>query len=387
MDLKYIFIPLNSLWIIKRICSIYKHRLLVIKYVKVYFKFKTKQFKTFKKNTNKIYINIPDGKLARYIYLLVHYLRYDFTVYFNPTFKLLTNLNDYSDWIINESGVYLKKTKLKPDEGIIKLKNKAIFFKLNYDYFTAVKKQKTKDFIFPYFMHVGQYKWDYVKNIDKFRRGSRSLSTLFVGGVNREHYNNPRIKSIFNCLTRYEVITTLEQYSDTCFPESLEDLEGLIRRGSAKLIIYITGKEKVLWQKDWLKTFAKANFFLALPGTTMPLCHNLIEALCAGTIPILQYNQFIYPFLEHGKNCLVFSDIDHLRLLLDEIKHFSKVKIDGMRKNVIDYYDSYFSTNAFSQNFKNSLSKINNKETMTIYFNSENISSTLYGNMQKNPNE
>ena len=42
-----------------------------------------------------------------------------------------------------------------------------------------------------------------------------------------------------------------------------------------------------------LDALAKADFFLACPGVGMPLCHNLIEAIAAGAIPILQYAAYL----------------------------------------------------------------------------------------------
>ena len=69
-------------------------------------------------------------------------------------------------------------------------------------------------------------------------------------------------------------------------------------------------KRFMLQLKRWLEALAKADFFLACPGVLMPLCHNVIESLVAGAIPILQYGSYLSPRLEDGINCLAFRDAD-----------------------------------------------------------------------------
>ena len=40
----------------------------------------------------------------------------------------------------------------------------------------------------------------------------------------------------------------------------------------------------------------------------MPMCHNIIESMAVGVIPITNYPEWFDPDLEHMKNCIVFDD-------------------------------------------------------------------------------
>ena len=59
---------------------------------------------------------------------------------------------------------------------------------------------------------------------------------------------------------------------------------------------------------QWFETISKSDFFLCLSGVELPMCHNSIEAMGLGTIPIISYNDWFFPPLEHGKNAIVFTD-------------------------------------------------------------------------------
>ena len=44
-----------------------------------------------------------------------------------------------------------------------------------------------------------------------------------------------------------------------------------------------------------MELISSSNFFLCMPGSTMPLCYHLIETCVVGSVPILSYNDYIYP--------------------------------------------------------------------------------------------
>lgn len=52
---------------------------------------------------------------------------------------------------------------------------------------------------------------------------------------------------------------------------------------------------------------ASADFFLCQPGEIMPQCHNIVEAMAVGTIPLTNYPDWLSPPLVDGREALVFD--------------------------------------------------------------------------------
>jgi len=108
----------------------------------------------------------------------------------------------------------------------------------------------------------------------------------------------------------------------------------------------------------------RSNFFLALPGVVMPLCHNVIEAMFFGAIPILMHNNLFHPPLVHMHNCLVYSSHEELKHILNELKNLSHEKINFMRLNVLEYYENHLSSSAVIKNLLNT-------EANAVFLNAE----------------
>jgi hypothetical protein len=90
---------------------------------------------------------------------------------------------------------------------------------------------------------------------------------------------------------------------------------------------------------DWFATLAQADFFLSPPGIVMPMCHNLVEAMAVGTIPITNYPEWFVPPLQDGHNCIVFNDRDDLIAKLRLAMTLPATEIARMKLNAIDYYE------------------------------------------------
>jgi hypothetical protein len=99
----------------------------------------------------------------------------------------------------------------------------------------------------------------------------------------------------------------------------------------------------------WLRTLAQSDFFLAPPGVVMPLCHNLIEALSVGTIPITEYANSLAPPLQPGRNCIAFRGKDDLIRKLREALAMTSDKIMQMREEVIRYSDEHLLPDSFAR--------------------------------------
>lgn len=99
--------------------------------------------------------------------------------------------------------------------------------------------------------------------------------------------------------------------------------------------------------RDWLDTLALADFFLSPPGIVMPMCHNIIEAMAVGTIPITNYPEWLDPHLAHMENCIVFSDRNDLIAKLKQVLAMDPADVARLRANVIDYYHRHMRPDTF----------------------------------------
>jgi hypothetical protein len=98
---------------------------------------------------------------------------------------------------------------------------------------------------------------------------------------------------------------------------------------------------------DWLATLARSDFFLSPPGIVMPMCHNIVEAMAVGTIPITNYPEWFVPPLEHLRTCIVFDGADDLVAKLRLALDMPAAEIARMKHHVIDYYETHLRPETF----------------------------------------
>ena len=69
-----------------------------------------------------------------------------------------------------------------------------------------------------------------------------------------------------------------------------------------------------------MKFISESEFFLCMPGSSMPLCYHLIEACLVGTIPILSYNDFLFPKLTDNEALFYFNKTQLLKSINDYLR-------------------------------------------------------------------
>ena len=203
--------------------------------------------------------------------------------------------------------------------------------------------------IMPFPVHPLHNTSDLDSRLQEYRSTRKNMAVFFSGdtkGYSRNRVRYPKAK-----LPRLTVIDTIL--------ESLNDDVLLIKESSQlhglrdadyinKCVIVDTSK---IWvdSKDWLGNLARADFFLSPPGIVMPMCHNLVEAMAVGTIPITNYPEWFDPDLRHMENCIVFDDRDDLIKKLKQAMSMDKATLEILRDNVLSYYETYLKPEAFTK--------------------------------------
>jgi hypothetical protein len=114
---------------------------------------------------------------------------------------------------------------------------------------------------------------------------------------------------------------------------------------------------------DWLPYLSKADFFICPPGYSMPMCHNVVEAMAVGAIPIINYPEWFNPDLRHMENCIIFDDKKDLIKKLESALELDQQKISEMRNHAIDYYENHLNPRKFISNVE---SRQENKTTVLM---------------------
>ncbi len=208
--------------------------------------------------------------------------------------------------------------------------------------------QAADEVAFPVFVHPQLA--TKVKLPHAYEVAATRTTRLFFGGNTEEgKYNKNILHDRYDMLTRREMLAVAcSAFADEHIHRPREAFAWLSSVEERSFVLCETQHCKIP-QERWLDALAKADFFLACPGVGMPLCHNLIEAIAAGAIPILQYASYLPQPLEDGVNCLTFIDRESLGHAVQRAVSMQPAEIRQMRANVRAYHDEYLSPGRFTR--------------------------------------
>lgn len=195
--------------------------------------------------------------------------------------------------------------------------------------------------LIPYTLHPHQVFTGKLFFLDYFRKSTRLHKIMFSGNYHESSYNKS-FKEYPHVINRFKALQFLKNsVNDISYPESKSEYFQ-----SNKFFQWIdwnsaSNLERRIDEHEWLKVLSSSSFSLCLPGVHMPMCHNIIESMAVGTIPITQYGFLFDPPLVHGKNCIKFDNAQDLLTKLDEINKMSDSQIEELRTNVIDYFENH----------------------------------------------
>jgi len=331
-------------------------------------------FRKSKNGNNKsIFIYLTDPRCGQYMFtLLAFFLIEGYTIYLYPHLKFLASIERYKSKLFQFKNLYIRftplvNTKLHLTSFYHKIIDKPEkHLRLSYDYFAP----PSNSIIMPYPMNPNQYNPHLTGFLKNQRDNARTIGVYFSGNQNRDAYNNPAIYNLFKKVNRIELLDHIIKWmpkdkiytinSELHYDGSLLDKFVLVdwkwSQGKSENI------KARIDDSQWLLKLSNCNFFLACPGMFMPMCHNVIEAMSVGAIPITQYADEFYPPLQHGVNCIEFdSKEDAVKKILYALS-LPEQEIAAIRKRVIEYYEKHLSP----QSFVTSVEKSTNATAVTM---------------------
>lgn len=200
---------------------------------------------------------------------------------------------------------------------------------------------------FPLHYHDGR-----MATLGAYRALRRRVRVFFAGATWHYRGRGHAVDQLFGKQPRLDALVAMQKRLD---PDQVLKIdapqdrrailqgEGMDRRYVRKLLLS-TAKGR---PEDWLCELARTDFFVSLSGIKMPICHNAIEAMAVGSIPILSCPAWFSPHLEHGHNCLVYDGEDGLIAALRQALNMDAARVAEMRENAARYYDDYLSPDRF----------------------------------------
>ena len=289
------------------------------------------------------YFDVSDPRLERYFYCLVKFFDiagYRIVLRFRP--RLLLNLRNYNDLLYGIRG--LKIAFSAPAEPGITITDRAGLAEkgsallIDTDY--LAKNKGPGGFVFPYSMHPLVYHTGTHENVAGMREGRRNIR-LFSYFANLANYRRNEMETLFGKMDREKVAEAVLAYPDPEALEILSEQADLAKLGMEGLMLAVATDLRIPFE-DWLPTLSRASFFIAAPGVLMPYCHNLIEAMAVGTIPIIEYPEMFDPPLTDGVNCLAFRGAEALTDRIRDALGMDEDRIKEMSDAAAAYYDRYF---------------------------------------------
>ena len=210
----------------------------------------------------------------------------------------------------------------------------------------------------PFPVHPLHNTHDLDQRLQEYRSARKNMKIFFSGDT--KGYSQSRIQYPKPKLPRLAVINTIleDMGDDALLVNEPSDLNNLREATYVnKCVIVDTNK---IWvdSRDWLGDLARADFFLSPPGIVMPMCHNLIEAMAVGTIPVTNYPEWFDPDLRHMETCIVFDDRKDLINKLQHAMAMDEAQLVKMRMNVLDYYETHLKPEVFIHKLESSSARM-----------------------------
>jgi hypothetical protein len=213
--------------------------------------------------------------------------------------------------------------------------------KIDYDVLLGIELGGN---IIPYLMHPNAYRKKTAHSAMSLRNNRRDIKLFFGGNISAGVYDKESSMLPGNLTRRGITNALIDHFSDSGTVRVISEADSILQMTgdnySNNLFIFDATTARV-GRNEWLPIISSCDFFLCLPGVLMPMSHNVVEAMSVGTIPILNYPEWMSPMPINRVNCLIYSTLHELYEVIDFVLNIDKNEIDKMRTGVLEYYDKY----------------------------------------------
>jgi len=245
----------------------------------------------------------------------------------------------------------------KPFSKIKKLKtfshHKKADFRVNYNYKKIYSSDEYQENALPYIMHPGNYLHPEIVSLPK------STGILMSGNFEEKIYNTNVIPDSFGMLNRWDIYQEVLKHNQLLSITGNELIQDLHTDRFKDNFVLMKWQSGAISTEKWRYYLSSADFIFCAPGMTMPMCHNVLEAISVGVIPILNYPHWLNPSLTDNFNCLVYQDASDIKFVIDKALSLSIDEKLEIARNVIEYYKKYYESYVFDENENSELIVLN----------------------------
>lgn len=308
----------------------------------------------------------------RFFYLLLKFYNISgYQIIYPMTFSKFRNLRNgdpYLALILKEEN-FLSIKDIKQKSNFVKITDEQFSADYFTNYFSESNLEKNALHIPMSFHPLMYHKNLWNNNVPKNK--NRINSIFCYGNFDNKAYLEIE-RTGFKVINRRKLYEFFKEQAKFHLIKNQENLNQILSEKPIGKYIFAEKYVYPLPMEDVQRTLSKFRFFLCCPGVVMPLCHNVIEAMSVGTVPIIQreYAQVMYPQLENGKNAIIFENIDDLKdILNNKLFNTSESDFKIMSDHVFQYYQDFLSPESVVENINCNL-----KSDATIYLNAEHRS-------------
>lgn len=309
-------------------------------------------------NPKVLLINVANPNLYhRFFYLLVKFYQLSgYTVCYPMDFSRFRNLRNkdrYLSLMVREKNFLSIHNRNLPADTV-EIRDDMF----SPDYFASYFQHSNAEenaFHVPMSFHPFMYNKGIWNN--PVNTGRKRFNAVFCyGNFDAEAYLDIK-RTAFTVETRVDLLAFFQQKENFI---SVHTKENIISAGDTfeGKYVFAIKENYAIAMEDIRELLSYFNFYLCCPGVVMPLCHNVIEAMSVGTIPLIQkeYAEVMYPNLTHRVNAIIFDDLPHLEQLLQhEIFTYPEHEILAMKEHVSEYYRDYLTPEALVSHLNQSI--------------------------------
>ena len=326
-----------------------------------------------KHNEKVLLVNFENPQLYhRFFYLMLKFYQLSgYTIHYPMSFSKFRNLRNkdrYLGLIVREKH-FLSINKQKFSKHAITIDD-GMFSSDYFDNYFKKNNSEDNSFHIPMSFHPFMYHhgiWNNKVTTDK----NRANAIFCYGNFDSKAYLEIK-KTYFKSVPRTELLQFFKDKFNIISIASKEEILDKKPSSYDKKIVFAIKEQYAIKMENVRELLSYFNFYLCCPGVVMPLCHNVIEAMSVGTIPLIQkeYADVMYPHLEHNVNAIIFNDLSHLETIMTkEIFTIPEERISILKKNVLEYYNKNLSPESVVTKINDSI-----KNKKRIYLQAEHRS-------------
>jgi Exostosin family. len=222
---------------------------------------------------------------------------------------------------------------------------------LDFNVFDPGTRENCEIF-FPISFHPEFLRETVIREVESLPATGRDIKVFFAGAMDKKNYDKADTAGLFHLLSRFSFIETVRNAfpGKVFFPESHDELLLFLASPDhgGRILVCDTSRCRIP-PEEWFRLLARSEFVLSPPGVVQPYCHNTVEAMAAGAVPVMEYPQVYNPALEDGVNCISFSGSDGLVAVLGSILSGGLDHIAlSMGRQATSYYREHLSLDSFS---------------------------------------